>query len=155
MQVLWPHDVRATFLREYVVDAQAHIAVQGERGADILFAHGVLDAARPAAAVDDDHAGMFPAVFLGEVEVRLFLPVRAEVVDVFLHADVRGLGDGKATSRGWFYEGLFLSIGWTVSLRRKDGLSTGAKEKQRERMVKFHAARIWGTRETSDENLCA
>src|SRR6185436_20478636 len=59
VEILRPARLVGFWIVEEVVDAEADVAVRGERGADVDFAVGVALAAGPAAAVDDDDAGYF------------------------------------------------------------------------------------------------
>jgi hypothetical protein len=77
-------------LGQHVVDAEADVAVEHQVGADVNLACRVSLAARPAAAMNDEHGRQpLPGLELdGHIEIALFLAIGPQVVHVFLQADV-------------------------------------------------------------------
>ena len=96
---------RLARLCELVVDRHADIALRRQRCADVDLAGGGLVAAGPSSAVDDDDAGVFlPGLkHFGQVEIRFFRPLGAQVGDVLLHSHFprqAGHADRRCQQRG-------------------------------------------------------
>jgi len=93
MQVLRPAELVGLRIVQQVVDAHANVAMRSERGAYINLACGIALPAGPAAAVDDEHAGILLSVFefLRQIKGCFFTAISRQVGDGLLSgSDRRG-----------------------------------------------------------------
>ena len=76
-----PRPNRPVLGGQHIIDAKAHVAVAGQRGADVDFAGGPLIAVGPAAAVNNHHGRKALPVGRGGGEVKVALLVAIRVPD--------------------------------------------------------------------------